>query len=157
MMRLLQYLSYPSELEVLMTKIFFLTFFFAILLLSYPVQAGVDVIEGEEAKVLYEEQKDSAETLSQINKIFVLKKPGGENIENPPEVSAPVGSYLFIVNDEEKTVHNVYDQTDHSWVLKKQLPAGIAALKFTEPGIHELRCAIHPGMKVTIKVIEKTD
>ena len=57
-------------------------------------------------------------------------------------------------NDEEKTVHNVYDATDHNWVLKKQLPSSVAAVKFKEPGAHDLRCAIHPGMKIKVKVDE---
>jgi plastocyanin len=131
--------------------------FFVLILLAYPAHADVEVTEGEEAKTLYAEYKDSATTLAQINKVFVLKKPGEENIKNPLEISVPTGSYLFIINEEEKTVHNIYDQTDHSWVLKKQLPAGIAALKFTAPGIHELRCAIHPTMKTTINVTENPD
>jgi plastocyanin len=139
-----------------MIRISYLVFFLAMFFISYPAHADVEVVEGDDAKILYEKQKNSAETLSQFNKNFILNKPDGQNIEKPAEITVKKDSYLFILNKEEKIVHNVYDQTDHSWVLKKQLPSGIAGIKFTEPGVHELRCAIHPGMKITVKVEENT-
>jgi plastocyanin len=62
------------------------------------------------------------------------------------------GEYFFIVNEEDKFIHNVYDMDDESWILKKQEPSGIAAIKFDEAGTHAIRCAIHPTMKTLIKV-----
>ena len=126
-----------------------------LVLMPVAVLAETGVIEGDEAKALLEERKETAAFLSQENKVFVLKKPNGESIDMPEEITVDAGEYLFITNDEEKVVHNVYDVTDHSWVLKKQLPKGVAAVKFSEPKTHQLRCAIHPKMKINVSVVEK--
>lgn len=131
-----------------------ISMFLFIAFMAFPAFAEVQVIEGDAAKKLYAEEGKDSQTLSQINKTFVLKSPGMEANDKATEVNVKVGESLFILNDEEKTVHNVYDATDHNWVLKKQLPSSVAAVKFKEPGAHDLRCAIHPGMKIKVKVDE---
>lgn len=119
-----------------------------------------EVTEGDGAETLYQANKDKALVISQINKTFVLQGADAKDAGQPPDISMSVGSFFFIRagsfffirNDETDTVHNVYDLTDQSWVLKKQRPGSIAAVKFSEPGVHVLRCAIHPQMKMLVKV-----
>ena len=114
--------------------------------------AETKVLEGDEAKALYDQTASESYVLRQIDKIFILVAPDGTETEKPDAFTVKAGEYFFITNEEEKVVHNVYDQSDHSWVLKKQEPAGYAAIAFGNPGEHKLRCAIHPKMKVTVTV-----
>ncbi|MFO1257889.1 MAG: hypothetical protein U1E78_05720 [Gammaproteobacteria bacterium] len=115
------------------------------------VQAEAIVIEGAKAQTIYDEQKGIAQILVQKNKVFTLRHQGQEE-EKPDEINVKVGETFFIVNEEDKFIHNVYDLDDESWILKKQEPGGIAAIRFEEEGPHALRCAIHPTMKTLIKV-----
>lgn len=123
-----------------------------IILLPDMALAGPEIVEGDKAKIAFSSRQEGSKTLSQINKVFVLKDEKGDTVETPTEIDLKDDAYLFITNDEETTVHNVYDATDHSWVLKKQMPGGVAAVKFNKSGVHELRCAIHPQMKVKVNV-----
>lgn len=109
------------------------------------------VIEGAEAQKLYNEQKNKAQILVQKNKVFILRHEGHEQ-EKPEELEVKRGEIFFIVNEEDKFIHNVYDLDDESWILKKQEPGGIAAIRFEKEGHHSLRCAIHPTMKTLVKV-----
>ena len=115
--------------------------------------AGTVVKEGAEAKTLYEAAKATAQVLAQKDKIFILRAPGGAETKKPKEMTVKVGETIYLTNEEEKYVHNVYDNSDNSWVLKKQAPSEVAAITFNAAGKHKLRCAIHPKMK--IKVIVK--
>lgn len=114
--------------------------------------AATNVVEGDAAKTKYEAEKSKFHTLKQINKRFVLVAPDGTENKKPKEMTVATGEFIFITNEEDKVVHNVYDQTDQSWVLKKQKPSGYAAISFDSAGTHKLRCAIHPKMKITIHV-----
>jgi plastocyanin len=109
------------------------------------------VVEGLEAKKMYDAAKDTAQILVQKNKVFILRHEGKEE-DRPEEVEVKAGEFFFIVNEEDKFIHNVYDMDDESWILKKQEPSGIAAIKFDEAGRHAIRCAIHPTMKTVLKV-----
>lgn len=115
------------------------------------VFADVVVTEGVEAQKLYNEKRNSAQILVQKNKVFILRHQGKEE-EKPEELEVKKGETFFIVNEEDKFIHNVYDLDDESWILKKQEPGGIAAIRFEKEGRHSLRCAIHPTMKTLIKV-----
>ena len=115
------------------------------------VRADVIVIEGEEARKLYNAEKYSKIILLQKNKVFTLRI-GSSNTIMPKTTTVKVNERFFIVNGEERVVHNVYDISDGSWVLRKQKPGGIAAISFDTPGEHKLRCAIHPKMQITVKV-----
>ena len=130
--------------------------FFLVSLLFMPslTVAGTEVIEGKEAKQYLEKQQSSAIVLSQKGKEFIFNSPNGDSIQKPQEITVKVGEYFFITNEEDRIVHNVYDLVDRSWVLKKQIPGGVAAIKFSEAKEHKLNCAIHPQMRVTINVIE---
>lgn len=114
--------------------------------------AETQVVEGAEAQTMYEESKSKFYTLRQVDKTFILVAPDGTETPKPDEVTVAPGEFIFITNEEEKIVHNVYDQSDHSWVLKKQQPGGYAAIAFGKAGVHKLRCAIHPKMKITVNV-----
>lgn len=136
-------------------KYMILNMFMIFFLIPSSAFAATHVVEGKEAEALLEQQKTFSNILVQLNKVFVLQTPDGLRKEQPEEVTIEVGEYIFITNEEHGIVHNVYDQTDHSWVLKKQLPTGVAAIKFDEVKTHKLRCAIHPTMKITVNVVEK--
>ena len=114
--------------------------------------AETNVIEGAEAEKVYSAEKSKYNTLAQVDKLFVLRSPNGTEESKPKSLTVKVGEKIFITNEEEKYVHNVYDTTDNSWVLKKQEPGGVAAISFSKPGEHKLRCAIHPKMKIKITV-----
>lgn len=129
-------------------------FLFQLFFMPIAALAGTEVLEGQDAEYLMKEHQSSAAVLSQKNKVFVLNKSDGEKVQNPQEITVKVGEYFFITNEEDRTVHNVYDLVDRSWVLKKQIPGGIAAIKFNEAKMHKLNCAIHPQMRVTVNVVE---
>lgn len=109
------------------------------------------VTEGEEAKKLFEAEKATAVILMQKDKKFVLRHKGADTPE-PKEIKVKVGERVFITNDEEKIVHNVYDSTESDWVLKKQEPSSVAAVAFEKAGTHNILCAIHPQMVTTVIV-----
>jgi len=129
-------------------------FLFQFFLISVFAVAETEVIEGEDAKQFMKEQQGSAIVLSQKDKVFILNRSDTESVPKPQEITVKVGEYFFITNEEDRTVHNVYDLVDRSWVLKKQIPGGIAAIKFDEAKVHKLNCAIHPQMRVTVNVVE---
>lgn len=126
------------------------------LLLVLPLvsaHAGSKVLEGDEAQRLYEQKKGQLQTLVQKDTSFHLRKPGGGAEEDhPATITVKAGEIFFITNEEAAFVHNVYDESDASWVLKKQVPSSVAALSFDTPGQHKLRCAIHPKMQITVDV-----
>lgn len=131
--------------------------FITVLFSTSLAMAEAQVFEGDEAKAMYEKTKDTSYTLKQQNKVFTLVDPEGTEIPAPEEMTISVGDNVFITNNEEEIIHNVYDQSDHSWVLKKQYPDGVAAVTFNKPGTHKLRCAIHPKMRITVNVEEKSE
>ena len=133
-----------------MKKFFGITI--ATLLVPVVVFAKTTVVEGDEAKKLYEANKGKAQVLAQKDKAFILRAPGGGETPKPKSMTLKAGEMLFLTNEEEKYVHNVYDNSDNSWVLKKQKPSEVAMIKFGKPGEHKLRCAIHPKMKIKVTV-----
>jgi plastocyanin len=135
-----------------MTK---LSMLLTVLLLVAPISgyAETHVTEGDEAKKLYDTDKGKAQVLVQKNKIFILRAEGKE-IPKPESISVKAGERFYIVNEEDTFVHNVYDTSDSSWVLRKQPPSNVAAVSFDNKlGKHSLRCAIHPTMKIEVNVV----
>lgn len=122
------------------------------LMLGNPVFAASKVVEGDEAKQLYDTEKSKAVVLVQKDGSFHLRKPGAAEEDKPATLTVKKGEMFFITNEEAAFVHNVYDETDASWVLKKQTPSTVAGLSFDSAGEHKLRCAIHPKMQVTVVV-----
>ena len=125
-----------------------------ILFIAFNAYGKTQVIEGPEATALYNKNNNQFQVLAQKDKIFIYRHKNNEIIR-PEEITVKVGEVFFIINEEEKFIHNVYDMDDDSWILKKQEPGGIAAVSFTKEGRHALRCAIHPTMKTLIKVIKE--
>ena len=124
-----------------------------IMLISCASAAMADtvVVEGDAAKQCLASEKGKAQTLVQKNKKFVLRAPNGDE-KSSDTITVQAGQRFYISNEEGVFIHNVYDITDSSWVLKKQLPANVASITFNTPGKHVLRCAIHPGMEITVDV-----
>jgi plastocyanin len=115
------------------------------------VHAATVVTEGDDAKKLYEAEKGKAKILVQKDKNFILRVGSDETVK-PAELKLKAGERFFIINEEMEYVHNVYDESDSGWVLKKQEPASVAAVSFDSPGEHKLRCAIHPQMRIIATV-----
>lgn len=120
--------------------------------LSFSLIAKTIVLKDEEAKQLYQHNKENSFVISQKEKKFIVHSPSGKVMESPRYIVVKKNEGIFIVNDEEDIVHNVYDEDDQSWVLTKQKASSVALVKFTTKGIHNLRCAIHPKMKIRILV-----
>ena len=73
---------------------------------------------------------------------------------SPAEASVRVGQTLSIVNDDT-TVHNAYCQSgDFKYNSGPQQPGGSSKLVFTSAGTYEVRCAIHPKMKLVVTVTD---
>lgn len=72
----------------------------------------------------------------------------------PSEISINVGDSIIFVNDD-KTRHNVYSKsTGLEFKIKKQKPGDRNTISFDRAGTAEVRCAIHPKMKLVITISE---
>jgi plastocyanin len=68
------------------------------------------------------------------------------------EITVRVGDTVVFVNDDD-IVHNVYSRSECcKFNVKAQAPGTSSAIKFDKPGTVEVRCAIHPKMKLKIHV-----
>lgn len=68
------------------------------------------------------------------------------------EVTVKAGDSVVFKNDDPIT-HNVFSQTPGmSFELKTQKAGESSAIKFDKAGVAEVRCAIHPQMKMRVKV-----
>lgn len=82
-------------------------------------------------------------TVGQVNKMF-----------SPGEISVKVGDEVEFANND-KVTHNVMSRTkSHAFNLGSQKPGTQAVHVFTKPGDLEVRCGIHPRMKMKIAVTE---
>lgn len=80
-------------------------------------------------------------TVTQKNKAF-----------SQPEITVKAGESITFSNDDE-VVHNVFSSTKGlEFDLKTQQPGGSSTIKFDKPGQLEVRCAIHPKMKLKVNV-----
>ena len=69
------------------------------------------------------------------------------------EITIAVGDSVVFTNDDQVS-HNVYSRTKgHEFDLKVQKPRASNTVTFDNPGVVKVRCAIHPKMKLTVKVI----
>ena len=68
------------------------------------------------------------------------------------EISITAGDTVTFVNDD-KLRHNVYSRTKgHKFKIKKQKPGDEDSITFDSAGAIDVRCAIHPKMKLMINV-----
>jgi plastocyanin len=82
-----------------------------------------------------------AHSISQKNKAF-----------SQPAVVVKPGEDVAFVNDDA-VVHNVFSGTPGlTFNLKTQAPGTTAHVSFDKEGTADVRCAIHPTMKLTITV-----
>jgi plastocyanin len=81
--------------------------------------------------------------VSQKDKIFA-----------PGSIEVKVGQPIEIHNDDA-TVHNAYcSGDDFKYNSGPQQPGTRSRFAFTKAGEYEVRCAIHPKMKLTVTVTE---
>lgn len=68
------------------------------------------------------------------------------------ELKMKVGDTVVFRNTDE-VVHNVFSNTPgQEFDIRRQNPGGSSTVPFTRPGIAEVRCAIHPKMKLVVNV-----
>lgn len=73
---------------------------------------------------------------------------------DPERMSVRVGEAVVFVNDD-KVAHNVMSGSKAAkFNLGLQKPGDSKSLSFDEAGEVEIRCAIHPKMKMVIEVVE---
>jgi len=81
--------------------------------------------------------------VSQKDKIFA-----------PGSIEVRVGQPIEIHNDDG-TVHNAYCQSgEFKYNSGPQQPGTRSRLAFVKAGVYEVRCAIHPKMKLSVTVVE---
>lgn len=72
------------------------------------------------------------------------------------EISVEQGDTVIFHNDEKDITHNVYSLgPKNAFELKTQAPGTGSPVTFTEEGVTEVECAIHPGMKLKVNVKKK--
>ena len=68
------------------------------------------------------------------------------------ELKVKVGDTVEFKNDDDVS-HNVFSVSkSQPFNTKMQTPGADAAVTFTTEGTVEVRCAIHPGMKLTVQI-----
>ena len=68
------------------------------------------------------------------------------------EITIKPGEKVIFQNDDEVT-HNVFSTSKaNPFSIKVQKPGESSAVDFAEEGVTEVRCAIHPKMKMTVTV-----
>lgn len=67
------------------------------------------------------------------------------------QVTLKVGDQLTFVN-QDTVNHNLYSETKGLEFDVLQKPGSSQAVRFAQPGVAEVRCAIHPVMKLEVKV-----
>ena len=63
-----------------------------------------------------------------------------------------VGDRVTFINNDAVT-HNVYSDTKGlAFEIELQPPGRADTVQFSRPGVAEVRCAIHPGMRLSVEV-----
>lgn len=71
---------------------------------------------------------------------------------SPRTLTIKTGDEVVFVNDDTGT-HNVFSESAaNSFDLKAQRPGASTRVAFPKAGKVEVRCAIHPSMRMTIEV-----
>lgn len=70
-----------------------------------------------------------------------------------PEITINKGDTIKFKNNETNVTHNVFSLgPSNSFELKTQPPGSESPVTFNEAGETEIECAIHPTMKLKVKV-----
>jgi plastocyanin len=68
------------------------------------------------------------------------------------EITIKLGETLVFTNSDSVT-HNVFSNSKfNSFNIKVQKPGEASTVQFKEEGVTEVRCAIHPKMKLIVNV-----
>ena len=68
------------------------------------------------------------------------------------EITASVGD-VIVFHNTDKVAHNVYSTTEgHKFNLGLMKPGESGSLELAADGTVAIRCAVHPKMKLTVKV-----
>ena len=68
------------------------------------------------------------------------------------EITIKVGDTISFKNSDEIS-HNVFSKTPGlEFDLRRQAPGAKSTVPFNKPGETEVRCSIHPKMKLIVKV-----
>ncbi len=71
---------------------------------------------------------------------------------SPSALTIKAGDTIEFENDDTIT-HNVFAKSEAAvFDLKQQAPGAKSAATFARPGVVEVRCAIHPGMKLVVTI-----
>ncbi|HEV8640592.1 MAG TPA: plastocyanin/azurin family copper-binding protein [Methylomirabilota bacterium] len=90
-----------------------------------------------------------AATLAAGSDIVVVQR---NKTFSPHEIQIRVGDRVVFVNEDEVT-HNVYSPTPGlEFNIRSQQPGQSDVVSFSKPGVLEVRCAIHPKMKMRVTV-----
>lgn len=70
----------------------------------------------------------------------------------PAVLEAKVGDTVVFLNDD-RFAHNIFSETPgHEFDIRKQMPGDRHTIELTKRGAFEVRCAIHPRMRMRIVV-----
>jgi plastocyanin len=70
----------------------------------------------------------------------------------PKVLNVKVGDTLKFINDD-RYAHNLFSKSKgHKFEVRKKMPGQSYVLKLTKPGSFDVRCVIHPRMKMTVNV-----
>jgi plastocyanin len=70
----------------------------------------------------------------------------------PSEIRIRVGDRVVFANEDEVT-HNVFSPTPGlEFQIRSQQPGQSDAVSFIKPGVRDVRCAIHPKMRMRLTV-----
>jgi plastocyanin len=68
------------------------------------------------------------------------------------ELTVKVGDRVMFVNNDTVT-HNVYSDTKGvEFEIELQPPGRTDSVRFSRPGVADVKCAIHPNMKLRVEV-----
>ncbi len=85
------------------------------------------------------------------SEVVIIQK---ERAFSQVEVTVKPGDRIVFKN-EDPVVHNVFSNTPgQEFEIRRQAPGGSSSVPFSRPGLVEVRCAIHPKMKLTVKIRE---
>lgn len=88
-------------------------------------------------------------TLAEATEFRITQK--GQQF-NPRVLTIKAGDEVVFVNDDTGT-HNVFSESAaNSFDLKAQRPGASTRVAFPKAGKVDVRCAIHPSMRMTIEV-----
>ena len=70
----------------------------------------------------------------------------------PNVLAAKIGDKVVFLNDD-RFAHNLFSETSgHEFDVRKQMPGDSHTITLDRKGVFEIRCALHPRMRMKITV-----